>query len=361
MALTINTNISSLIAQRSLNNATNAMNTSIERMTTGYKINHAKDNAAGYSIANSWETKLGSLDVAYDNAATGLDLLTTAEETYSLLVSHLQRVRDLTEQAANGTYGSQSLKAIQSEISARLYEVTRISANSEFNGIKLMAFDTAATDPNANNDVGITASGINIQVGLYSDANSRINLSIDLFKNASVSGLFSTLKGSNNKCGGEQTLQAMLNKANSTTAESGTFSEKLNTENGIETFAAACCNLVYTAAVKDGSGKITTPAQYALQTADKHGAKEMLGFLDEAINDISSRVTKIGGVQNRVQSAMTALDVQSQNLTSSLSTLRDTDVAEESSTYIQQQILQQASATLLSTANQLPSIALNLV
>ena len=87
----------------------------------------------------------------------------------------------------------------------------------------------------------------------------------------------------------------------------------------------------------------------------------MLKFLDAAIDDLSSRVTRIGAAQNRVQSAASALDVQSQNLTSSLSTLRDTDIAEESSTYIQQQILQQASATLLSTANQLPSIALNLV
>lgn len=351
MALTINTNISSLIAQRSLNNATNAMNTSIERMSTGYKINHAKDNAAGYSIANSWETKLGSLDVAYDNAATGLDLLTTAEETYSLLVSHLQRVRDLTEQAANGTYGSQSLKAIQSEVKARLQEVTRISANSEFNGIKLMAY----TDGEANSDVGITASGINIQVGLYSDENSRINLEIDLFKNASVSGLFSALKTSDSeKCGGKQLLSTMLDNASYGT----TFSGNLNDEVGIETFAAACCNLVYKAAV---TGTDPKPAEYYLQTTADSGAKEMLGFLDSAINDISSRITNIGAVQNRVQSAMTALDVQSQNLTSSLSTLRDTDVAEESSTYIQQQILQQASATLLSTANQLPSIALNLV
>ena len=352
MALTINTNISSLIAQRSLNNATNAMNTSIERMSTGYKINHAKDNAAGYSIANSWETKLGSLDVAYDNAATGLDLLTTAEETYSLLVSHLQRVRDLTEQAANGTYGSQSLKAIQSEVKARLQEVSRISANSEFNGIKLMAY----TDGEANSDVGITASGINIQVGLYSDENSRINLEIDLFKNASVSGLFSGLKASDKeKCVGQQLLSTMLDNA----TYGADFSGDLNDEVGIETFAAACCNLVYKAAVTTGSDP--KPAEYYLQTTENSGAKEMLGFLDSAINDISSRITNIGAVQNRVQSAMTALDVQSQNLTSSLSTLRDTDVAEESSTYIQQQILQQASATLLSTANQLPSIALNLV
>ena len=87
----------------------------------------------------------------------------------------------------------------------------------------------------------------------------------------------------------------------------------------------------------------------------------MLRFLDNAINEVSGRVTDIGSAQNRVASAITALDVQAQNLTSSLSTLRDTDIAEESSNYIQAQILQQASATLLSTANQLPSVALNLI
>ena len=137
MPLTINTNISSIIAQRNLNNATNSLNNSLERMSTGYKINHASDNAAGYSIANLWKTQIGSLDVAADNAATGADMLTTAEETYSLLTSHLQRVRDLTEQAANGTYGSQSLRAIQSEIQSRLKEISRISSNSEFNVLSL--------------------------------------------------------------------------------------------------------------------------------------------------------------------------------------------------------------------------------
>jgi flagellin len=87
----------------------------------------------------------------------------------------------------------------------------------------------------------------------------------------------------------------------------------------------------------------------------------MIGFIDNAIDEIAKRVTRIGAAQNRVDSALSAIDVQSQNLTSSLSTLRDTDVASESSKYIQAQILQQASATLLSTANQTPSIALNLI
>ncbi len=342
MALTINTNVSSLVAQRNLTNATNKLNTSIERMTTGFKINHASDNAAGYSISDMWVTQLGSLDVASDNAATGADMLTTAEETYSLLTSHLQRVRDLTEQAANGTYGSQSLKAIQSEIHARLQEVNRISANSEFNGIKLMAYDLK--NANNNKEVGMTARGIDLQVGLYANEYSRINLKVELFSNASVSGLFNSAAMTAKTSESGKTLSDMLTGAGGSTTD-------LNKADNLQAFAAACSGLVY--AKKDGS--------LSLQTDAKLGAKEMLGFVDAAINEISDRVTNIGAAQNRVQSAISALDVQSQNLTSSLSTLRDTDVASESSNYIQSQILQQASATLLATANQSPSIALNLI
>ena len=353
MALTINTNISSIIAQRSLNNATTNLNTSLERMSTGYKINHAKDNAAGYSIASMWETQLGSLDVAADNAATGSDLLTTAEQSYSLLSDHLQRIGDLTEQAANGTYASASLKAIQSEIEARLDEVTRVALNSEFNGIKLMAYQGDGVP----SGVGITSAGINLQVGLYAEENSVINLDVDLFRSATVSGLFSKIAeaGTESNSTTPASLDDMINQASNgkyaTLEEAVTADETDNLLSRV--FAAACSSLVYDA----DSGEYTLASD-----SDTHfGAKEMLGFLDAAIDDISSRVTRIGAAQNRVESAITALDVQSQNLTSSLSTLRDTDVAEESSNYIQSQILQQASATLLATANQTPSIALNLV
>ncbi len=336
MALTINTNISSLIAQRNLNAATNALNTSIERMTTGYKINHASDNAAGYSIANMWETQLGSLDIASDNAATGADMLTTAEETYGLLTSHLQRVRDLTEQAANGTYGSQSLKSIQAEVVARLQEVERIAANAEFNGIKLMAYTET------NNISGIKPSGVNLQVGLYADENSTINLDTSLFKDASLYGIFGTMEDID----GSEEIETLLTTAGLDDRADLASTDDDTKQAAIEAFAAACCGMNY------NSGDLTIT---------NTSAKEFLAYLDAGINDISARVTKIGAAQNRVDSAITALDVQSQNITSSLSTLRDTDIASESSTYIQAQILQQAASTLLSTANQLPSIALNLI
>ena len=286
MALTINTNMSSLIVQKNLSSATTSLNNAIERMTTGYKINHAKDNAAGFSIANNWKTKLSSLDIALENASMGADMLKTAEENYSLITEHLQRVRDLTEQAANGTYGSDSLKAIASEMTARLNEIDRIAANAEFNGISLMKG---------------AGKEIKLQVGLdATTTNSTITLEAALFSGASSKDLLE--------------------------AEIAAF-------------------------VKD----VTDISKGASNAVAK------LTKLDEVITKVSDRQTKIGSAQNRVDSAISAITVQSENLTSSLSTIRDADVAEESSSYIKAQILQQASATLLATANQAPSIALNLI
>ena len=242
---------------------------------------------------------------------------------------------------------------IQSEIEARLDEITRVALNAEFNGIKLMAYQSDGVP----SGVGITSAGINLQVGLYAEENSVINLDVDLFRSATVSGLFSKIAkaGTTSDSTTPATLDEMIKQASNGKYNSleaaVTADETDNLLNKV--FAAACSSLVYDA----DSGEYTLASD-----SDTHfGAKEMLGFLDAAIDDISSRVTRIGAAQNRVESAITALDVQSQNLTSSLSTLRDTDVAEESSNYIQAQILQQASATLLATANQTPSIALNLV
>ena len=319
MALTINTNISSMIVQNNLAKSTTQLNQAIERMTTGYKINHAADNAAGYSIARNWEAQLGSLDVAADNAATGADMLSTLEDNYALVSSHVQRVRDLTEQAANGTYGEQSLKAIKSEITARLEEINRIAANCEFSGVELMA---GGTTPQATR-------GLDIQVGIDGDSDkSAIHLDKSLFAAGDIKSLFtvSGVEGYENYTFSSSDASAVIDQLSKDCAG-------LNDERNAD------------GTLKDG----------------KHSASGMLTYLDRVINEISSRVTTLGAAQNRIQSAVESIGVQSENITSSLSTLRDADVAEESSNYIKAQILQQASATLLATANQTPSIALNLL
>ena len=135
--VSINTNLSSLIAQNNLNKATKGLNQAIERLSTGYKINHAGDNAANYSIANDMTTKLGSYHIAQDNIASGIDLISTAQDTISLMQEHGSRIHSLITQAQNGTYGADSLSAINSEVSARVAEIARLYSNAEYNGISL--------------------------------------------------------------------------------------------------------------------------------------------------------------------------------------------------------------------------------
>ena len=136
--LSINTNLSSIIAQRSMKQSTNKLNQAIERMTTGAKINHAKDNAANYNIATNMTTKLGALQVAEDNCAMGLDMIATANGTLDQISEKLQRLRDLAVQSSNGTYGSQSKQAINAEANALVDEIERLYNTTEYNGINLM-------------------------------------------------------------------------------------------------------------------------------------------------------------------------------------------------------------------------------
>ena len=311
MALTINTNMASLQAQHALSSSTKSLNSSIQRMTTGYKINSAKDDAAGLAVANKMKVKLSSVSVAESNVQLGSSMLDTIEGNYEVIQDHLQRIRDLTEQSANGTYSTDSLTAISSEISQRLDEITRVANSTEYNGLYLL-----------NGDFGEQGKkGIDLQVGITSSTNSVIHLDGSLFNSIQASALTWMVKAKNTD-GKDVDATGMKQQE----------------------FADTCAGL----------GTKTN-------LEGTKGANQMLAVLDKAIATITERTTLLGATQNRLESASDALQVQSDNLTSSLSTVRDADVAAESSAYISAQILQSASASLLSTANQRPSIALNLI
>ena len=136
--LTINTNLSSLIVQSNLKTSTNGLNNAIERMTTGFKLNHAKDNAANYSISTSLTTKLGAYTIAEENATMGLDMVQTASSSLSQMSDLASRLRSLAMQAQNGTYGSTSLDAVNSEANAIVKELFRIQNTTQYNGINLL-------------------------------------------------------------------------------------------------------------------------------------------------------------------------------------------------------------------------------
>jgi len=170
--LTINTNLSSLIVQSNLNQSTNALNRAIERMTTGFKINHAKDNAANYSISTNMTTKIGAYRVAEDNVSTGIDLVTTAADTISLMQNRASRLAALSTQARNGTYGDQSIEAINNEANAIAAELSRLYTTAEFNGVKLFGNSGAGASGSSDSVDMPTAraDGFIVNPKTYTDA-----------------------------------------------------------------------------------------------------------------------------------------------------------------------------------------------
>jgi len=163
MSIVVNTNVSSILVQRSLQTATGSIQNSLEKLSTGYRINKAADDAAGLTISESLKSQARGAATAADNAQSGINLLQTAEGDLAIVQDNLQRIRDLTVQAANGTNGSAERTAIQAEVNQRVTEINRIAQSSQFNNIKLLDGTNTSValqiGPNAGSLNSITIGG----------------------------------------------------------------------------------------------------------------------------------------------------------------------------------------------------------
>ncbi len=285
MGITVNTNMQAIRIQGNLSGATTKMNTAMERMASGYKINRAKDDAAGFAVSATLNKNITGTKIAMNNAAMGNDLLATAEGALGVIQANLERIRDLTEQAANETYSTDDLEGIATEVTARLEQIKHQAEHTNFNGKDLLD--------------GSQSDGIDLQVGY--------------------------------EAGNVLTLN-------------GTIFDDVRTT-------------AYTDFAASGSKDLAA----AIRTGDASTISPLLQDVDSAIVNIIQRTTNIGAASSRLDALSEGLNVQKTNMTSSLSTVKDSDVAEESATYIQQQILQSASASLLTQANSSPQIALQLI
>lgn len=358
-SITINTNLASLTAQRNLSSATTGMNTAMERLTTGFRINSGKDDAAGAAVSNLMEAQISGYDVAESNTTMGLSLLDTAEGVLDIVGDYVQRIRDLTEQAANGTYGTASLQAIRTEVEQRMLEINRLCSVIDFNGIQLLDGTSVAATSKA---------GINIQVGNNTGDANIINLNYSLFESAKLTAL---IISGNSKSGGltndwakrtsdDDTSGALWARLNNTTYTNGNVTYDYSVDKGYKDIINSTYDPNNDAKTVTNQNWCITAICDAVYTDDAT-ARDFLCFLDDAIENISARTALIGAYMNRVESAVDAIGVQKENIVSANSSIKDTDVAEESSNYLKYQILQQSSATLLATANQQPQIALNLL
>lgn len=369
--ITINTNLASLTCQSYLRDATKGMNTAMERLSTGFRINSAADDAAGYAVSAGMEAKINGYDIIETNAQMGLDMLTTQEGVLDIINDYLQRIRDLTMQAANGTYGSASLDAIATEVVQRMDEINRLCQITDFN-------DTYLLD-------GSRTTDINLQVGLYSDHRCVVKMDAFLFASAESTVIFgfgsAGITGADGNPQGFMDLTAKddIDEANGyiyRAREIDSNGQPVLDENGNIQYKDGYYKSALAAALAENGaieypggnasativgGALTIEQMCAAIYRNDNSAREFIDQIDVAIDNISLRSTKIGAYMNRLDSAIESTDVQRENLVEANSTIKDADVATESSNYIKYQILQQSTATLLATANQMPSIALNLI
>jgi flagellin len=395
MSLVLNTNISSLQAQNNLNKSSSELNTATEDLSSGLKINSAADNAAGFAIATRFQTQIGGLSQASQNASDAINLAQTAGSALTQVTSNLQSIRDLAVQAANGTFQSSDRAAINTSVQQFLSEITRIANQTSFNGTNVLNGSTSSLSFQIGANVGQTINltlgqGVTTgQMGQISEV-STANLSgdfVDASGNATTLDLstisISGANGATVTLSGTATSAQDVADAINATGLSG-VSAAVNASGGVNIFSAGSLAVSGGAAsstsvagsgggllasatyngVTGAAGSATTTGTYSagnsiaaggsLQGSDVltvDDANQLISRIDAALTAVSTFSSNLGAVQNRFQSTIATLGAQQTNLTASQSSIQDTDFAAETAKLSQSQVLQQAGISVLATAN----------
>ncbi|CAE6909429.1 Flagellin is the subunit protein which polymerizes to form the filaments of bacterial flagella [Vibrio sp. B1FLJ16] len=376
MAITVNTNVSALVAQRHLTNATDMLNQSMERLSSGKRINSAKDDAAGLQISNRLQAQMRGLDVAVRNANDGISIMQTAEGAMNEVTNIMQRMRDLSLQSANGSNSKAERVALQEEVGALNDELNRIAESTSFGGRKLLngTFGTSSFQ------IGASA-GEAVQVELKSMRSDGLDMGGFSYISKGKAG--SDWQVSSNA---NQFTMSFTNRLGETeqiriNAKAGNDIEELATYiNGQTDKVSASVNekgqLQIFMAGQETSGPISFSGELAnelgmalqeYQAVDNiditsvGGAQQAVAVLDTAMKYVDSHRAELGAYQNRFNHAIRNLDNIHENVAASRSRIQDTDYAKETTQMVKHQILQQVSTSILAQAKQAPNLVLSLL
>nr|BCT36503.1 flagellin A [Aeromonas intestinalis] len=297
MSLYINTNVSSLNAQRNMMNSTKSLDTSYTRLASGLRINSAKDDAAGLQISNRLTSQVNGLDQGNRNANDGISLAQTAEGAMDEVTGMLQRMRTLAQQSANGSNSAKDREALQKEVDQLGAEINRISTATTFAGTKLLDGSFSGT----------------FQVG--ADANQTIGFSLSQADGFSISGIA----------------------------------------------AAAATTIATTAAAVGISTVFVGGSAGGISISSQSNAQNVLAAVDSMLTVVDGKRAELGAVQNRLDSTIRNQANISENVSAARSRIRDADFATETANMTKQNILQQAASSILAQANQRPQSALSLL
>ena len=381
MAQVINTNVLSLVTQNNLNRSQGALGTAIERLSSGSRINSAKDDAAGQAIANRFTANVRVLTQASRNASDGISIAQVTEGAVNEINDNLQRIRELAVQAQNGTNSESDRASIKEEVDQRLKEIDRISEQTQFNGIKVLASDSKMTFQVGAND------GETIDIDLKKVDRESLGLKdVDVAavaKNYVWDGGAINLADFKDSANASATVATVEAPAGMTwkTAPGAADIHAVTDENG----QVVPDKYYVVGKVDDGSangkdvglevtldktedvGGVVT-AQFKATNKEVEvlaaGTKAPLGpleTLDSALAKIDSQRSQLGAFQNRMQSTINNLNNSVNNLSAARSRIQDADFATEVSNMSRGQILQQAGTAVLAQANQVPQSVLSLL
>ncbi|CAD1791625.1 flagellin [Xanthomonas arboricola pv. juglandis] len=398
MAQVINTNVMSLNAQRNLNTSSASMSTSIQRLSSGLRINSAKDDAAGLAISERFTTQIRGLDVASRNANDGISLAQTAEGAMVEIGSNLQRIRELSVQSSNATNSPTDRDALNSEVKQLTAEIDRVANQTNFNGTKLLNGDFSGALFQVGADAGQTI-GINSIVDANVDSLGKANFAAAVSgagvtgtstASGSISGMSLSFKDASGaaksvtiadvKVGvGESAADVNKKVAaaiNDKLDQTGMYAS-IKTDGTVQIeslkagqdFTSLTAGTSSAAGITVGAG-ITTASAASGSTASTlstldistfSGAQKALEIVDKALTAVNSSRADMGAVQNRFTSTIANLSATSENLSASRSRIRDTDYAKETAELTRTQILQQAGTAMLAQAKSVPQNVLSLL
>ena len=391
MAAIINTNIQSLNAQRSLSSSQSQLATSMQRLSSGLRINSAKDDAAGLAIAERMTTQVRGLSVAMRNANDGISLAQTAEGALSSVGSNLQRIRELAVQSRNATNSQEDRSALDAEVQQLKAEISRISRETSFNGTKLldgtftnMAFQVGANQGQTIDITGIADASVEKlgswtsvptpatpvtgiapagTAGVFAKFDFEINgkaISVDDAATTPAERMTSLVKAIN-----------FQSQATGVTASNDGGKLKLSATGGsgdINIAATATTNasalLVETGLT--AANKAATPGTpqtgfAALSVNSTAESDNAIVAMDAALRAINGARADLGAIQSRFETTVENLSVNAENLSASRSRIMDADFAAETANLSRTQILQQAGTAMVAQANQLPQQVLKLL
>lgn len=377
----INYNVSAMLANNSLANSDNRLSLSLERLSSGLKVNHAKDNPAGLAMAKRMNAQLEGLSVASQNASDGVSVIETADGAMTEISEMLQRMNELAVKSANGILTEDDRATIQDEVAQLKEEITRISETTEFNGQKLLNGEFELKGYTNRNDVKVNSYSPEVPAKEYTIKDLQLAEVLDAtgiptgeYIIASIDLSDISADVGNFPAGAKAEM-----KDNLITITGSNEFEMIIDVNGLDKANMDLSGLKIDATgigamrlqVGANQGQVLSMeiANVSLQNmgiadidvSTPEGAKDAITRLDGAINYVSSIRSELGAYQNRMESTINSLDVTSENMTAAYSRIMDVDMAEEMTEYTTSQVITQAATSMLAQANERPSQVLQLL